>query len=158
MAIDTGKVQGRRTVTFSSLQDVLADAERMSASNAKALGNWSAGQIFQHLAKVMDDSIDGSKLKVAWFIRLLAPLMKKRLLSGPMPPGFQLPAAAVAVLVPGPTSTEEGLAALRAAITRLERDPSRARNPVFGVLTHEEWNQLHLKHSALHLSFLVPQS
>ena len=158
MAIDTSKVQDRRTVTFSSLRDDLADAERMSTSNAKVLGNWSAGQIFQHLAKVMNDSIDGSDFKVAWFIRLLAPLMKKKMLGSPMPPGFKLPAAAAAVLVPGPTSTEEGLASLRVAIARLERDPTRARSPVFGVLTNEEWTQLHLLHSALHLSFLVPQS
>ena len=158
MAIDTSTVKDRRTITFCSLQDVLADAERMSAGNVKALGNWSAGQIFRHLAKVMDDSIDGSNFKVAWFIRFLSPMLKKRMLRGPMPPGFKLPDAAAAVLVPEPTSTEEGLAALRAAIARLERDPRRAPNPVFGVLTNEEWTQLHLLHSALHLSFLVPQS
>ena len=80
------------------------------------------------------------------------------MLAGPMPPGFKLPDDAAKTLVPGPTSTEEGLAVPQAAITRLEQDPKRAPNPVFGPMTKEEWNQLHLNHAALHMSFLVPQN
>jgi hypothetical protein len=158
MPIDTSKVQGRRKVEFTTLQEVLADAERMSDGNAKAIGNWSAGQIFQHLAKTMNDSIDGSDLQIPWFFRLMARMMKKKVLRGPMTPGFQLPASAVNSLVPGPTSTQEGLTALRAAIARQERESKRAPSPAFGILTREEWTQLHLNHSALHMSFLVSQN
>lgn len=158
MAINTSKVQGRRALKFFSLQEVLEDAERMSAGNVRVLGNWSAGQIFQHLAKALNDSIDGSDLKVSWYLKIPARLMKKRLINGSMPPGFKLPAEAAKVLVPGPTSTEEGLSALRNAIARVQRDPRRAINPVFGVLTNEEWTKLQLAHAALHLSFLVPES
>ncbi|MGP0064086.1 MAG: DUF1569 domain-containing protein [Isosphaeraceae bacterium] len=158
MAIDTSKVQDRRTLSFASLQDVLADAERIGAGDVKALGNWSPGQAFLHLATVMNGSIDGTPFKAPWFIRMVARLMKKKILSRPMPSGFQLPSEAADVLVPGPTSTEEGLAALRDAITRLEREPKRATHPVLGGLTREEWNRIHLIHSALHLSFFVPRS
>lgn len=158
MAIDTAKVQGRRTLKFSSLQDVLADAERMSAGNVRVLGNWSAGQIFQHLATSLNDSIDGSDVRFPWYLTIPARLMKKKLINGFMSPGFKLPPAAAEVLEPAPTSTEAGLSALRSAIARVQRDPRRAINPVFGVITDEEWTRIHLAHAALHLSFLVPAS
>ena len=156
MPTDTSKVQGRRKVEYASLRDVLADAERISQGEVKVLGNWSAGQIFQHLAKSLDTSIDGSDAKFFWLFRLMGRLMKKRVLNGPMPPGFKLPASAARTLVPGPTSTDEGLAALRVAIARQEREPNRAPSPFLGPMTKEEWNQLHLNHAALHMSFLVP--
>jgi hypothetical protein len=158
MSIDTSKVTGRRKVEYATLQNVLADAERLSAGDVKALGNWSPGQIFQHLATTMNASIDGMDFRAPWYFRLPARLMKKKMLRGPMPPGFQLPAAAARVLVPGPTTTEEGLAALRAAVARQQRESKRAPNPVLGVLTNAEWTRLHLIHAALHMSFLVPGS
>jgi hypothetical protein len=72
-----------------------------------------------------------------------------------MPPGFSLPGEAAKRLVPGPTSTEDGLAALRAVVARQEREPKRAPSPVLGALTNDECTRLHLNHAALHLSFLV---
>jgi len=156
MPIDTRKVKDRRQVAYASLQEVLADAERLSQGNVKALGNWSPGQVFLHLASTFDSSIDGFDVRAPWYLRTMARLMKKRILAGAMPPGYQLPPEAARTLVPGPTSTEQGLAAMRAAIARQERESNRAKNPVFGELTRDEWNQLHLKHSALHMSFLVP--
>jgi hypothetical protein len=158
MPINTGKVNDRRKITYTSLQDVLADAERLSQGQIKTLGNWSPGQIFVHLARTMNDSIDGSSMKVPWFIRLLAGRLKKKVLSGPMSAGFKLPADAARWLVPGPTSTEEGLAALRASIARQQTESKRAPSPAFGSMTREEWDRLHLNHAALHMSFLVPNA
>ncbi len=56
MPTETSKVQGRRKVQYTSLRDVLADAERISKGRVEALGNWSAGQIFMHLANSLNDS------------------------------------------------------------------------------------------------------
>jgi len=156
MPIDTRKVKDRRQVAYASLKELLADAERLSQGQVKALGNWSPGQVFLHLARTLNSSIDGFEVRSPWYLRTMARLMKKKILAGAMPPGYQLPAEAARTLVPGPTSTEQGLAELRAAIARQERESNRAKNPVFGELTRDEWNQLHLKHSALHMSFLVP--
>ncbi len=157
MSIDTRKVQGRRKVQYASLQDLLADAERMSSGNAQTLGNWSAGQIFAHLAQSMNNSIDGSDIQIPWYIRVPARLLKRWMLKGPMPPGFKISDTAARSLVPGPTSIEDGLVALRNAIARQERETTRAPNPVLGSLTLEDWTQLHLTHAALHMSFLAPQ-
>ncbi len=158
MAVDTAKVQGRRKVAYASLDEMLADAERVTSGGFKTLGNWSAGQIFLHLAQSFDTSIDGSDLEFPWYLRTLARLFKKQMLKGPMPPGFKLPPKAAEVLVPPPTSTEEGLAALRAAVARLEREPARAISPILGEMSGEEWNRLHLNHANLHMSFLVPEN
>ena len=157
MPIDTSKVQNRREVQYTSLQDVLADAERLTQGNFNTLGNWSAGQIFLHLAKSFNDSIDGSDMRLPWYLKLLGPLLKNKLLRGPMAPGVKLPESVAKVTVPGPTSTEEGMAALRSAIARLESESKRAPSPFLGAMTKDEWNRLHLNHSALHMSFLVPQ-
>jgi hypothetical protein len=158
MPVNTAKVQGRRNVKYSSIQDVLADAERLSSGPVKALGNWSPGQIYRHLAQGYNASIDGTNVSVMpWYFLLIARLFRKKILAGPMPPGFKLPPDAAKTLVPGPTTTEEGLAELRAAVARLARESKRAKSPVFGDMTNEEWNQLHLNHSALHMSFLVPE-
>jgi hypothetical protein len=156
MAIETKKVRGRRDVHFSSLQEVVADAERMMSANARPIGNWSPGQIFLHLARSFDTSIDGSDVRFPWYLRFIGRVMKKKFLSMPMPPGFKLPAEAAKKFVPPPTSTEEGLAALRAAVARQEHETKRTASPVLGVLTKDEWTRLHLNHAALHMSFLVP--
>jgi hypothetical protein len=155
VAVDTRKVTSRRKVEYTSLQDIYADAERLSRGDVRTLGNWSAGQIFAHLAHTMHMSIDGLNATAPWYFRLMGRLMKQRMLRGPMRAGFQLPAPAARQLVPGPTTAEEGLSELRAAIARLGAEPKRAPSVVFGPLTKDEWNQLHLTHAALHMSFVV---
>ena len=156
MPVPTSKVKGRRTVEYQSLQDVVADAERVAAGPVHALGNWSAGQIFRHLALAYNGSIDGLSFRLPWPMQFMARLLKKRIVKGPMPAGFKLPAEGEKALDPGTTSTEQGLAELRAAVDRLEREPKRAPHPAFGPLSPQEWNQIHLHHAALHMSFLVP--
>ena len=61
-------------------------------------------------------------------------------------------------LAPAPTSTEEGLADLHAAVARLKRESHRAKHPMFGDLSKEQWDKVHLKHANLHMSFLIPAS
>lgn len=156
MLVNTAKVQGRRKLDFASFEEVLTDAQQMSSSPVKALGNWSAGQIYMHLALVYSGSIDGLPMAFPWHFRFMARLFKKKLISGTMPPGFKLRPEAAKTMAPGPTSTEEGLAALRAAVSRLQRESHRIKHPLFGDISREEWDKLHLKHASLHMSFLVP--
>ena len=121
----------------------------------KMLGNWSAGQIFKHLATVYNASIDGINMSFPWPMCMIAKLFKSKMIHGAMPPGFKLPAEGAKQLMPEPTSTEEGLAALHEAVARLQREPHRAKHPVLGDLTREEWNSIHLNHAGLHMSFLT---
>jgi hypothetical protein len=154
--VNTAKVPGRRQLSFESYEELLADLDRLGSRPVRHLGNWSPGQNFRHLATVYNNSIDGFTLKFPLPLRMVAKLFRKRLMSMSMPAGFKLPAKTGRSLMPPPTSTEEGLAELRAAIARLQNEPPRAKHPLFGEMTNEEWGKLHLKHAALHLSFLVP--
>jgi len=61
MSVDTGTVQGRRELNSGSLDEVVADAEKLVAS-------------------AINGSIDGTSAKAPWLVRLLGPLMKGRVL------------------------------------------------------------------------------
>ena len=154
--IDTSKVRGRRALRFETLDDIVADVDRLAAApQVRALGNWSSGQVFQHLANAMNNSIDGKVPKLPAAVRFLFRLfMKGRFLTKPMSPGFRLPKSA-AMLLPAPTGFAEGLRNARAALVRLQTESGRADHPAIGPLTRSEWDQLHCRHAELHLSFLI---
>jgi hypothetical protein len=155
--VDSKGVRGRRPLQFRSLEDVVADAEMLVASpHVKTLGNWSLGQLLAHLAGAINVSIDGISVKVSWYRRLLGPFLKGRIISKGMPPGIQLPKEREPVAFPKGVTAEEGLERLRKAVARCRQERMTVRHPVFGKLTHDEWNQLHLRHAELHLSFAVP--
>jgi hypothetical protein len=156
--VDTTKVAGRRTLHFDTLDQILDDLETLAKSREiRALGNWSPGQIFQHLANVMNGSIDGFKSKLAAPLRLLLRLFfKNKLLNGRMEPGFKLGKKAAEEFIPPATSTEDGIVSIRHALHRLKSETNMVPSPFLGPLTYDEWTQLHCRHSELHLSFLLP--
>ena len=159
MTVNTKKVADRREVHYNSLDDMLADAERLASGNVRTLGNWSLGQIFKHLAAALHSSIDGTDMKFPWLMKKIFNLImnKEKMLREPLSPGFKIPKQGEAQFFPDPgASTEDGLAALRAAVGRCQTESSRAEHPAFGQLTHEEWDKFHLRHAEMHMSFAVP--
>jgi hypothetical protein len=156
--IDTAKVTGRRALHFNSLEDILAEVDRLaSGREITTLGNWSAGQIFEHVARNMDKCIDGYDHKLPAIMRFILGLtMKSRLMNEPMAPGFKLPRKAAVELVAPATSMEDGLAHIRKAIHRLQTDPNRVPSPFLGPMTREDWDKIHCRHAELHFSFLIP--
>ena len=90
MPVNTARVEGRRKLDYKSLTELLADADRLGSGPVKALGNWSAGQIFRHLAVSYNSSIDGFTMTFPWYMRLMAKIFKNKLLAGPMPAGINL--------------------------------------------------------------------
>ncbi len=157
MTVQTKSVKGRRTVSYQSYDDLLADAEEMAHGVVQTLGNWSLGQIFKHLASSFEGSIDGLPFRAPLHFRLLAPLLKRRLLSQPLPSGFQIAKTARSTLEPDATaSTAEALDALRYAVSRCESESNRAPHPVLGKLSKSEWDQFNLRHAEMHMSFVVP--
>ncbi len=151
--INTKTVNGRRQVRYQSLDDLRGDAERLAGDqNVTTLGNWSQGQIYEHLARALDTSIDGSDMSfpapARWMMSLL---MKKKFLYKEIPAGFKVSGK----VVPDETSVEQGLDSLRQAIDRQQSESSRVMHPGFGRLTNEEWEAFHLRHAEMHMSFLV---
>ena len=154
---NTKRVRGRRAVRFESYQDLVNDAAVLVATGARALGNWNVGQVFAHLAQAIDFSISGFPSAAPWWVRLAAPLFRRRILRGPMPAGFKSPyPAAQPDLAFESVSPAEGFAMLERAVARVQLDTERALHPVFGELSLDEWDQFHLRHAELHASFLIP--
>lgn len=153
MTVDTKKVAGRRAVRYESYDDLLADAERLASGKTRALGNWTQGQIYRHLAMGLDSSIDGVDFTLPaplrWVMRLL---MKKKFTTQALPPGFK----STAKFIPdAEVSLEDALADLRRAIKRQQTESKRIDHPAFGKFTREEWDQFNLRHAEMHMSFLV---
>lgn len=157
MSINTKTVAGRRELRFNTFDDLLAEAERLAGGEVKMLGNWSLAQIFSHLAAGVNSTMDGTTFKAPFFMRLMAPFMKKKFISGGIPPGFKIPKEAQAQFLPADdVETEAALGALRKAIERFKSAERLAAHPLCGKLTKQETEQFQLRHAEMHLSFAVP--
>lgn len=157
MTVNTKNVAGRRKLHYNSLDELLQDAERVAGDNVQMVGNWSAGQVMRHQAITMNFSIDGFPFQFPWVMRkVLGAFMKRRFLTKPLSSGFQIPSYATSVM-PEPVAAADGRTELAAAIERLKNEPQRALHPGLEHLTAEEWEQFHLRHAELHMSFAVPQ-
>jgi hypothetical protein len=157
MPVDPKRVEGRRKLHFTSLDEVIADAEKLVAwPQTKTLGNWSLNQLLMHLALTINLSIDGIDVRAPWYVRLIGFFIRGRILGRGMPAGFKLPRERELGAFPSAASPQKALETLRKAIARLKTERMTARHPAFGRLSHEQWGQLHLRHAELHLSFVVP--
>ncbi|WP_299465118.1 DUF1569 domain-containing protein [uncultured Gimesia sp.] len=146
----------RRTLSYASLQEIVDDAIRLTAADAPTTGNWSKGLIFDHLARLMDRSLDGFEFKMAWPIRMIGTYyFKPRILKHGMKAGFQLQGAPKKALAPDPVEDRAGLEHLKIAIQRLQTESQRYASPFFGELTRDEWELLHRRHAELHMSFIA---
>ncbi len=154
MLVNTKTVQGRRNLEFSTLDEIVADAEKLvAAKDTQTLGNWSLSHLLSHLTMTFNSSIDGFQIKAPLFIRLIVPFFKKSVLRQKMSPGINLPKSAQAVAFPDVGSSQEALEQLRKAVARAKSERMEAAHPGLGNMTQDEWVKLHLRHSEMHLSF-----
>ncbi|MEK6234945.1 MAG: DUF1569 domain-containing protein [Planctomycetales bacterium] len=155
--MNTEDAPKRRKPRLKDLDAVLAEAESLAAAPVETMGNWSLGQIFSHLARAMNLSIDGFEGTSSWFVRtFLGPLLKWWILRKTMPSGYRLRGKFAEELVPPETSAEEGLQQLRAAVIRVQTEQCTAPHVVFGRMSHQDWLRLHCRHAELHLGFVRP--
>jgi hypothetical protein len=154
--VETTQVAGRRKLHFQSYDDILADARAMNSQPTRHLGNWSLGQICEHLAKAIEYAVEGAPFKTGWLLRFVGPLIKKRIISRPMKPGFRLPKSAAQYL-PVNTDAAAGIEQLEKAIARYLQSPTLKPHVIFGPMTREEYDQLNFRHAEMHLSFVVPE-
>jgi hypothetical protein len=153
--VDTGKVSGRRHLNFTCCDDILADCERL-LTGYRRLGNWSLGKMTDHLAAAYKTGLEPQAFRVPWFMRFVARNVFKKKALQKMAPGFKLPKFA-APLLPGDVGDRAGVDQLRQTIQRWKQTAERLPHPFFGKLTHEEWDQLMLRHCEMHLGFLLPK-
>lgn len=158
--VDTARIAEVRVLRFETPGAMWAEVERIvtaeRAGGLKRTGNWSVGQTLGHLAAWIDFAYEGYPVRPPLVLRWVLRPFKKRFLRGPLPRGRRIPGVKGGTLGIEERSTEDGLARLRAAWSRLEAGAPAGPNPIFGRMTHEEWVALHLRHAELHLGFLHP--
>lgn len=157
--VDTANVVGRRVFRFETIDDALADADRLVAAERagrlRKLGNWTLGQTLGHLAIWAEYSYTGSPLKPPFFIKWMLRLRKRKFLHEPMRPGVKIPGVAGGTLATDPMPLDEALRRLRRVMERLKVEAPTRPNSIFGQMSHDEWIAINLRHAELHLSFFV---
>jgi hypothetical protein len=147
----------RRTLTFTTPDEILSDCQQLAAGPCTMLGKWTLAQNIRHLADGIDCFYDGFGFRVNWLLRtFLGRFLKRRFLRLRMPRGIRLPSSADRLLPPLDADLPDALERLRSSLLRLAQEPPRHPHPVFGPMTHDEVRQLMLRHAELHLSFAVP--
>ena len=135
-AVDTGKIAGRRTLRFETIDQMMAEVDRLveaeRAGRLKRLGNWTLGQILGHLAGWAKFGYTGSPLNPPFFIRWILRLRKQKFLWQPMPAGVKIPGVKGGTLAAEPMSSDEGLARFRRVMERLKKEPPTHPHNVFG--------------------------
>jgi hypothetical protein len=159
-AVATKKVTGRRILRFESVDQVLADVDRLveaeRAGRLRRLGNWTLAQVLHHLAAWTEYGYTGSPLKPPFFIRWILRLRKQSFLYRPMRAGVRIPGVEGGTLATEEVPLEQALTHFRQISERLKAEAPTAPNPIFGKLTHEESIAIYERHAELHLGFMIP--
>ena len=154
----TATKPARRTVRFSVLADILNDVDRILSGPYVTVGEWTCGQILEHLALTIDCSFDGFDFKAPWLARtFIAPFVKNKVLTSALSPGFKLPKNANSLMPKPDCDVEIAATHLRKAVARFQSELPMQRHPFLGYMTREEWVMSTLRHCELHLSFIVPE-
>lgn len=144
-----------RKVQFEDLGEAVLEAKRLLECGYTMQGQWSLGQICQHLVLVQDPSIDGYPKWMSLFAPL-RPLMRRlllpKLLADDSPRGIRTSNT----FMPSQDADD----ALE--VDRFEQSVNRLNahsepffaHPAFGKLSNTRILQIHSAHAAHHLRFL----
>lgn len=159
--VDTARVKDRRPLRFDNLDELLADVDRIVASDRagtlRTSGNWTPGQILNHIASWIDFAYEGFPMRVPWFIRVILKMKRTKYLKEGMPSGVKIPGPKEGTFATEPMNTTDAADKLRRVVQRLKSgDPAKYESPAFGPMSLEERVALNLRHAELHLSFLHP--
>jgi len=149
---------GRRDLSFASLDEVMPDVERLLAGHV-TVGQWSLGQICNHLATGFQLLMDGrsDSVPVTSPEEDRSSILRKRFFrAGRFPEGKTAPVPAL--LPSAGLDDREEADILRHAIARFSvaAGPFPA-HPFLGPMTKDEWVRFHCIHAAHHLGFAVPR-
>jgi Protein of unknown function (DUF1569) len=159
--VDTGKVTARRKLTFDSIDQVLAEVDRLveaeRTGRLSQVGNWSLAQALGHLSTWAEYAYAGYPLKTPFFIKWILRSRKQKFIHGPMRAGVKIPGVPGGTLATDPIRLEEGLGRMHRVMARLKSQAPTLVHPIFGPLSHDEWIAINLRHVELHLGFQVPK-
>lgn len=152
----------RRTLTWTDLDQVVEDVEKLCVTGYHAVGQWNLAQCCGHIADWMTFPLDGFP-RPPWIIRVFLSTLKwtigkrqlrKILSTRSMPQGN--PTMPETVYPTGTDATEE-VERLKRAVQRLQESQGPYQpSPLFGDMSRQDLLDLQVIHAAHHLSFLVP--
>ncbi len=152
--------QKRREVSFSSLEEVISDIEKLASSQYETTGSHSFGNIVQHLATT-NEMVVGNIIppKLPWYMRMAMPFIKNGLLNNPVKPGFNLPNTAMQEFFwsKNDVDLKEATENFRTSVQAYNDKGPLPVHPVFGKATKEQIHKLILSHAAMHMSFVHPK-
>ena len=116
--VKPGKESDRRELHFSSLADVGSELNRIEAAeqagDLRAVGEWTAGQIFEHLATLFQSSLDGFSFSAPIVVRIVGKFIKRSVLGAkPIAQGVQLRGASKVLIPDTDTTFKDGLSRIR---------------------------------------------
>ena len=119
----------RRTLEFARLDEVMPEVDRLLAGHA-TVGNWTLGQICNHLASTYRMSMEGFGVQMPWLFRAtLGRVFKKKIFAERrMKAGIKVPGR----FLPQPGLDDRGReteAALRASIAYYTRSHPSSPGP-----------------------------
>jgi len=151
-----GKRKPTRTLNFSSLDDIVAEARNIASSQCTVAGNWTPAQNIAHVALVVKFSLDGFPAEPPLPIKLIGRLLKGRFLSKTFSPGVNLPASMSAFMPDAGVGVEDALAELESLCARTKDEAFIGRSPLFGKMSPGQWVRMHCRHAELHFGFVEP--
>ncbi|EAQ80243.1 DUF1569 domain-containing protein [Blastopirellula marina] len=149
----------RREVVFENLADVVDECRRLTVVGYHHVGQWNLGQICQHLAAGMNQSVDGFEDPPPFWMPIAKPLIRMLVLPTILKGGvIKMKATAPKSTLPSANADDEiRLAELEEAIARIsDENVEFVESPIFGKLTTDQWRKFHLWHCQHHMSFLIP--
>lgn len=161
LAIDTKSVAGFRKLRFHSVDECLAEVDRIVAADAsgkaRAIGNWTIGQNIAHLAAWIEYGYDGFLVKapplpIRWMLKYV---LKGKYLRNGLPRGVGIPGVKDGTTGQDAMSTVDGAARYKRALARLTKESFKHPSPAFGKLSMDEQVQLNLRHAELHLGYVT---
>ncbi|WP_182867419.1 DUF1569 domain-containing protein [Rhodopirellula sp. JC639] len=148
-----------RKLRFGSIEEAMAEAERLAASPTRTTGQFSLGQILEHLARTLEVAMHEREMPPAALpMRILSRMVRPMVLRKAST-GFKLPSKAQNVLWPSEAvSTEDGLKHLRDAYRRFKAADPLPKHVFFGNMTRQQHDALQCRHFEGHLGFVHPVS
>ena len=131
-----------RKLRFKSMDEAMAEAERLAALETRTTGHFSLGQ----------REVPPAPLPMKILSRIVRPMVLRKATTG-----FKLPAKTQDALWPSdPVSTEEGLAHLREAYGKFKSTSELPKHVFFGKMTRQQHDALQCRHFEGHLGFVHP--
>ncbi|MEO1235613.1 MAG: DUF1569 domain-containing protein [Planctomycetota bacterium] len=158
MAVNT-KQADHRKLHFETLDEVFAEADRVTSAPHRVTGNWTAAQIVHHVAFTIGMNNRGIDLTIPLPMRVFGRTLKLfGLHVKPINPGIRPPAKVAAAFAPPPDVTlDAALQKLRDEVAYAKEHGMHFPSPLFGKLKPNDAVKVHCRHAELHFGFIHPE-